>query len=63
MCVTKKYFYFQVETSIEVELLFGKLEFFKISGPEGKKKDSHLGKASSSSPGPGCSKLGWISQG
>ena len=38
MCVTKKYFYFQVETSIEVELLFGKLEFFKISGPEGKKK-------------------------
>ena len=40
MCVTKKYFYFQVETSIEVELLFGKLEFFKISGPEGKKRQS-----------------------
>ena len=32
MSVTKKYFHFQLETSIEVELLFGKLEFFKISG-------------------------------
>ena len=37
MCEMKKYFYFQLETNIEVELLFGKLEFFKISGPEGKK--------------------------
>ena len=34
----KKYFYFQLETNIEVELLCGKLEFFKISGPEEKKK-------------------------
>ena len=31
MCEMKKYFYFQLETNIEVELLFGKLEFFKIS--------------------------------
>ena len=54
MCEMKKYFYFQLETNIEVELLFGKLEFFKISGPEGKKNDSHLGQASSSGAGYVC---------
>ena len=53
MSVTKKYFHFQLETSVEVELLFGKLEFFKISGPE-EKKNSHLGQASSSGVGYVC---------
>ena len=53
MCEMKKYFYFQLETNIEVELLFGKLEFFKISGPE-EKKNSHLGQASSSGVGYVC---------
>ena len=38
MCEIKKYFYFQLETNIEVELLCGKLEFFKLSGPEEKKR-------------------------
>ena len=59
MCEMKKYFYFQLETNIEVELLCGKLEFFKISGPEEKKKDSYLRQASSSHPRPGCSKS-WV---
>ena len=58
MCEMKKYFYFQLETNIEAELLCGKLEFFKISGPE-EKTDSYLGQASSSHPRPGCSKS-WV---
>ena len=56
-------FYFRQETSIEVELLFGKLEFSKFQGLKEKKKGSHLEQASSSRHGPGCSKLGWISLG
>ena len=38
MCEMKKYFYFQLETNIEVELLCGKLEFSKFQGLKKKKK-------------------------
>ena len=34
----KKYFYFQLETNIEVELLCGKLEFSKFQGLKKKKR-------------------------
>ena len=56
-------FYLRQETSIEVELLFGKLEFFKISGPEGKKERQSFGTGKFfPSQARLFKKLGWISR-